>query len=208
MIKKTIVSIATFSALLMGSSSSTLADDKKFYAGINLHAIIVQDADWTNDAGSTGSWDYGTSYGIGAALGYYVPNSDFRTELEYTYRDLELDSSITDGVPSGGGDLDGHSFMVNGYYDFKPVYKFRPYIGVGVGATHIRSTQAGASLSETSFAYQGMLGAAYDVNDANTVNFGYRYHGTRDISYFDGLGNRSVDGLDVHALEIGYRFSF
>ncbi len=103
--------------------------------------------------GSTSSWNnsFGSNSGVlfGAALGYRLPDSRFRAELEYVYRDTEYDErsdvdsalgenndklvqeiiSAIDGIDS----LTSHNLFANLYIDFANKSKFTPYIGAGIG---------------------------------------------------------------------------
>lgn len=98
-------------------------------------------------------WDnrFGSDEGIlfGTAIGYRVPGSRLRLELEYFYRDTgydeisdvnvvteqsgnKLDQELvvaTDGV----GSVTSHNLFTNLYADFANESKFTPYLGVGVG---------------------------------------------------------------------------
>ena len=106
--------------------------------------------------GSGSGWKnrFGSAEGLllGAALGYRIPDSRFRVELEYFHYDTDYDE--TSDVPRPGavgvqegklaqeivlaidriGDITAHNLFANLYLDFETGSRFTPYVGAGVGA--------------------------------------------------------------------------
>ena len=123
------------------------------------------------------SYQMDTGWVAGGKLGY-----DFvgpRVELEGLYH-----SNTGTGVvafPSGfanvRGRIDQVSVMANVLYDFMPTSTITPYIGAGAGIAFVDSTIQGCNLCSTQFAYQGILGVAYNV-DAFRIGLEGRYYGT------------------------------
>ena len=54
------------------------------------------------------------------------------------------------------------SAMANLLYDFMPGSVITPYVGAGLGVGFVDSNQ---SLGSTVFAYQAMIGAAYNITE-------------------------------------------
>ncbi len=121
------------------------------YANTAVGGTVI---DCTSPRTQGDAWevDFGSDDGIllGAALGYRMRASRFRTELEYFYRDTGYDetsgtvlstaaqtvekvegelTTLTDRI----GSLTSHNLFVNLYADFANDSKFTPYVGVGVG---------------------------------------------------------------------------
>jgi opacity protein-like surface antigen len=86
--------------------------------------------------------------------------------------------------------------LVNGYVDLGTWWGVTPYVGAGVGASY-NHLDVLAGDSQWSFAWAGMLGAAYHLSQNLSVDFGYRYV---------DLG--SVNNLDftAHEFRVGFRY--
>ncbi len=125
-------------------------------------------------------------FGIGVALGQYQgPN--LRTELEFTFRNNDVDSVFETGFTASTFDVDGtiNSFsgMFNMVWDFqsRPVFgRLRPYAGAGLGYAFVDVSVPENSVIEdnenqSSFAYQLMAGLSRPVNCHMQGFVEYRY---------------------------------
>jgi opacity protein-like surface antigen len=128
--------------------------------------------------------------------------------------------------------------MANGYVDLATLAGFTPYLGAGIGATHIdwktvRESSAcvaggGACSGATGgasyegrdswrFTYALMAGLSYDVTDRLKFDMGYRYSHIAGGDMF-GFGVERLagatgakgrdDGLSRHEIRLGMRFAF
>lgn len=168
----------------------------------------------SGDIGSYFSYENGTektSYPtIAAAIGFdfsKISKVNARAELEYTYRDkinfqsteynylyLSPNGSLIDQNPNSGypsilpNEIQIQSLMLNSFYDFKNSSKFTPYVGVGVGVSHIKNKQYpntersfgfldNIQIEDTTnnFMWSASLGVAYNVTDNVALDLGYRY---------------------------------
>jgi outer membrane protein OmpA-like peptidoglycan-associated protein len=140
-----------------------------------------------------------TGWAAGGKLGY-----DFvgpRVELEGMYH-----SNTGNGVvafPTGfarvNGRVDQVSVMANLLYDFMPGEGFTPYVGAGAGIAFVDSTIQGCNLCSTQFAYQGILGVAYNI-DAFRIGLEGRYYGTTN-------GGLAYNNNNIMALlSLSYKF--
>ena len=150
-----------------------------------------------------------------------------RTELEGNYRTNQVDSATVPGRPASSSSpwLNTYGAMVNVLYDFRigslPVV---PYIGAGVGYgwNEIqKGTSFGFPSTQTKgeFAYQGILGLAYDLGALTpglAITLEGRYYATLDPSFKDASRvaptvsqqvNWKPTNENVSAL-IGLRYSF
>jgi OmpA-OmpF porin, OOP family len=145
------------------------------------------------------SYQMDTGWAAGGHVGY-----DFvgpRVELEGMYR-----SNTGTGVvafPTGfanvRGRIDQVSVMANVLYDFMPASTITPYIGAGAGIAFVDSTIQGCNLCSTQFAYQGILGVAYNM-DAFRVALEGRYYGTTN-------GGLAYQNNNIMALlSLSYKF--
>ena len=117
-----------------------------------------------------------TGWMAGGVIGY-----DFvgpRVELEGIYRQNQLNVSVAPGaaVNNQVGQL---GIMANLLYDFMPASVITPYIGAGAG---LGLVDGNSSLSNTTFAYQGIVGLAWNADTNFRVSLDGRYYGTSNPS--------------------------
>ena len=136
-------------------------------------------ADWA--IGSTSGASTWTGWAVGGKAGY-----DFvgpRVELEVGYGQIPTSANIPGTAINGKiGQL---TAMANRLYDFCPSSVVTPYIGAGAGVAFVDSN---ASLGSTQFAYQGMIGLAYNVSDSLRFMVEGRYVGTTKPSVNTPIG--------------------
>lgn len=111
--------------------------------------------------GGSGSDLVDTGYNVGGQLGYRFDN--FRVEAEASY----ISHSVL-----GLADFNVFTLMANGYYDINFGSKFVPYVGAGIGWA--RFTSNVVSSADNEFAYQGIVGANYNIT--NNFAIGANYH--------------------------------
>jgi len=104
-----------------------------------------------------------------------------RIELEGVYRQNQLNAN---GIgPQGPGFYSSNigqlGILVNGLYDFFPDSVITPYIGAGIG---IGFVDGSSSLSSTVFAFQGIIGASWHIDNNFRLNLDGRYYGTSNPS--------------------------
>ena len=124
------------------------------------------------------SYQMDTGWAAGGKLGY-----DFvgpRVELEGLYRSNTGTGNVLfpGGVANVRGRIDQVSVMANLLYDFMPTSAFTPFIGAGAGIAFVDSTIQGCNLCSTQFAYQGIIGVAWNITEAFRLSVDGRYFGT------------------------------
>ena len=215
-------SLAILSVLALAPASAFAQSNEGFYASIGgLYVMPMEASPSYAEAGVeiTAKVPLDSGPAFVAAVGYET-SGPLRGELELGYRSSSWDkfkglsgSSDVD-IP---GDLTTTSLMANGILSFGEAWRFKPYVGAGLGfARHSASIDAatptvgsetlgveGSSDDDTVFAHQLMLGVAYPLSDAAEVRLGYRYFGTGEGD-FDGI---KMD-YGSHNLEVGVRFRF
>ncbi len=144
------------------------------------------------------SW---TGWAVGGKAGY-----DFvgpRLELEAGYGQIPVSANIPGTAINGKvGQL---TVMANLLYDFMPTSVITPYIGAGAGIAFVDSN---SSLGSTQFAYQGMLGVAYNVSEQLRFMVEGRYVGTTNPSVNTPFGNVSFQNQNILALAgVSYKFT-
>jgi OOP family OmpA-OmpF porin len=103
--------------------------------------------------------------------------------------------------------IDSWSTMANVLYDFMPNSQWHPFIGAGIGWAWLDGDFSGANSqnSDNAFAYQGILGVAYDVSSNVALKAQYRYFATADADV--GYTNDTADYRN-HAILIGFTYKF
>jgi OOP family OmpA-OmpF porin len=165
-----------------------------FYIGAGGGAL------WSLNNGSSGV-STSTGWLVGGKLGY-----DFigpRVDLEVGYGRIPSNAFVPGTVLSGGGGQ--LNVMANVYYDFMPRERLTPYIGAGAGIAFVDSNQ---SLGSTQFAYQGMLGVLYHIDNNWTFGIEGRYTATTNPSFTVGGTTITYQNQNIAALAgIAYKFA-
>ncbi len=147
---------------------------------------------------------YSTGYAVGGKVGY-----DFvgpRVELEGLYRNNN-GSGVTpfgNGFAFVNGQINQISILANVLYDFLPGATITPYIGAGAGIAFVDpslSAGSGCNMCSTQFAYQGILGLAYNLDQNFRISVDGRYYGTTS-------GGMTYTNQNITAmLSVSYKFS-
>jgi outer membrane protein OmpA-like peptidoglycan-associated protein len=145
------------------------------------------------------SYTMNTGWAAGGKIGY-----DFvgpRVELEGLYHSNTGSGNVLfpGGVANVNGRIDQVSVMANLLYDFAPGATITPFIGAGAGIAFVDSTIQGCNMCSTQFAYQGILGLAWNVSDAFRVSVDGRYYGTTNPGAFT---NNNI----MTMLSLSYKF--
>ncbi|AHE67483.1 outer membrane protein [Legionella oakridgensis] len=173
---------------------------------------------------TTGSFSYDGYGNIGGQIGIRL--SHFRAELEPVvnynpYQNITV-NGITYTSPSQSeglrlkGDTTTVGVLINGYYDFYTAggaSSFVPYIGAGVGYAYVQNdikfycnnqpiTCTSLSESTSSPIGQGIIGAAYYLDDFTSFGLDYRYITTGKI-------NSIIDSrVQVHTINFSFNGIF
>ncbi len=205
----------------IGAGLSYLEDDLDVDDGIGpaLGGTSTFDADQNTDNG----------IGVYAALGKHLGDG-WRGEIELSYRNNDARSWAADHPPnvtfpegSMTGDISSYAIMLNIIkdLDFVSTGWVTPYIGGGVGFTHIdteiSATRVGipASLviddSDRILAYQGIAGLAFRLAEGLMLDLSYRYFGALDHDVRGAFNTGPIDyqgGYVSHSAFAGLRWNF
>ena len=131
-----------------------------------------------------------------ASVGYGFGNG-FRAELEGNYRYNSLSGASS-------GNEQKYGAMGNVLYDFYGLSPMVvPYLGAGVGYEAERISNAGST--KGSFAYQGIAGAAFPVDNNLSITAEYRFMGLAGNRTY---GNAQSTNNYNHSLLLGLRYAF
>jgi len=210
--------MAALAATLIWQAPAALAQNapaKGPFIGLSGGFNFSDDSD-VGGPGIATSAETDTGWLALGTLGYRYGNG-VRTELEGGWRDNDVDSVF--GPTSGTGDITAKSLMGNLLYDIPTGSRLVPYVGGGLGFAQIEYDGVGpltAALAppvtindeDNVFAYQGIAGVSYWINEAVELSTEYRYMATQDpeLNTSTGVG---VDGeYQSHAVLFGLRWNF
>ncbi len=173
--------------------------------------------------------DYDNGIGVYSALGYAYDNN-WRTELEFSYRDNDVRHWAGDGQGFSGfpsqlsGGIKARSLLINIIRDFDTGSALTPYAGFGVGGANYRAningsnpTAFGGPLAvaiddvETRLAFQGIAGLGFALAENLTLDLSYRYFTSLKPEFegtLNGVATEFRNGYVSHSLFAGLRWNF
>lgn len=183
-----------------------------FYIGVHGGHSYVDDemAEATvNGTTVAGTPDTRTDLSFGASMGYVLPNDWIRLEAEVNYRSNDIVDKFYDTETLGfeNGNIDVYSTMANAYIDIPTTTPVRPYIGAGIGMSHIDLL----GYKDSVISFQGLAGASYTMKNGHELYAGYRYLQTGEANFnvVDAVNGTSLQ-ISTHYttqnFEAGYRF--
>jgi OOP family OmpA-OmpF porin len=192
--------------LIIGAASMAQAQtEDAWYVGGGLLANKLTDSNLSG-AGLKFKNEYDWGWGLLGQVGRSF--GPLRGELELGWRNNDVEK--VNGAKSNG-DMDSWTLMTNLYYDIRTGTSWTPYLGVGVGGAMLDAdgTLGGARLNDTDtvFAYQGIAGVAYALNDALSIKADYRYLDTMDGKFKAGTTKYEGD-YSAHSILVGFNYRF
>jgi len=127
---------------------------------------------------NSNNYNMDIGYAVGGVVGY-----DFvgpRVELEGVFRSNNGTGTANFGniFSNVSGRIEQLSVMANLLYDFLPGATITPYVGAGAGIAFADAAINGCSLCSTQFAYQGIVGLGWNVDQNFRINLDGRYYAT------------------------------
>jgi len=121
--------------------------------------------------------------GTSLAVGFDFENP-WRVEFEYSLRVVQI-TEITFGSDIRTfGTLTSHAILFNGFYDFKPIYKFSAYTGAGLGwSLHNGDRTLRRVNDDNGLAYQLIAGIDYPLWKNVELGLIYKYFATEDVIF-------------------------
>jgi outer membrane protein OmpA-like peptidoglycan-associated protein len=182
--KRMVVGAALLAAVPFCAQAQTPIQPGGFYISAEGGANWLLNSSFTStvtvpgfgSASTTTNATWNTGFVVGGSVGY-----DFigpRLEVEGVYRENSGTLSIGGFSGTAGVNLNQVSIMGNVYYDFFAGSTIVPYVGAGAGVAFLNASALGATIPSTQFAYQGIIGAGWNINETFRVNLEGRYYGT------------------------------
>ncbi|MCX7365141.1 MAG: OmpA family protein [Alphaproteobacteria bacterium] len=200
--KKALIIAATSIALPMMAQAQTLQ-----YPGFYIGAEGGLNWMFNTTANAPA---FGTTATISPALGWQagaVAGYDFvgpRVELEGIYRNNQATGNVNGA--NFGINKDDIGVLGNIYYDFNAGGSIVPYIGAGAGVAFVNTSALGTSSNSTQFAYQGIVGVGYNIDETFRVNLDGRYYGTTAPT-IGGLGGSTYNNNNLSVM-LGLQVKF
>lgn len=159
---------------------------------------------WSHMNDMTGHTTTGTTYtskqnegfAVGGAFGWKLDQLRLELGLDFSnsgIKEIDLNNAPASSV---SGSVKNTSAMVRALWDLRTGTNFVPYIGIGVGASHVTLDGVrgnGTALSNSSdnvFAYEPIVGVNYLVTPNLALGVEYRYFATVDPSFTYTPGGR------------------
>lgn len=166
---------------------------------------------------------------LGVGIGYQV-NDYFRVDKTLDYMFSTKFRGSTSGVCGSTGarctshdvsNFSAYSLMANAYVDLYKWGIVTPYVGFGLGGTHVKwdklknTNDDGTTIHKGKeswrFTYALMAGASVDINCQFKADLGYRYRhveGGNMFGYKLNGGPGADKGFDIHEFRSGVRYQF
>jgi OmpA-OmpF porin, OOP family len=148
---------------------------------------------------NSNNYNMDIGYAAGGVVGY-----DFvgpRLELEGVFRSNNGRGTANFGnvFSNVSGRIEQLAVMANLLYDFAPGATITPYVGAGAGIAFADAAINGCSLCSTQFAYQGIVGIGWNVDQNFRINLDGRYYGTTSPGAYQ---NNNISAM----LSLTYKF--
>lgn len=170
------------------NSPLTSTDIPLYYISLFGGWSDLSDLAITNETGQIGL-NSRNGVGLGAAFGQ-IQGRNLRSELEFSYRNHDIDGLFLSDFGGGNqtidgvGDVESFAGMLNVYWEFTELCggKLTPYVGAGVGAINVSADlrldggqDAFADGEDSSFAYQYIVGINYKVRSYSDLFVEFRH---------------------------------
>ena len=202
--KRILIGAASVMALTTGLATAGYERDG-WYLGLEGGWGRVSETDIANEP-----LEFADGMAVLGTVGYAFKDSKWRIEGEVGYRHNDVDT--LDGATFNEGDLEEWSGMLNAIYDFNlNSERWGLGLGAGIGIDNARyaSPIDGSDSNDKVFAFQGIAGLTYRVNQHWDIMLNYRYFNAAqaELFYSAGDGSYEVD-LEKHSVTIGFRYGY
>lgn len=179
---------------------------------IGLNLQNETDLDFDDDIDDA-SIDPNTGLLGGFAVGYNLPQGalNVRVEGELNFRANEVDDveeeQSGDVIELENADTSSFAGMVNAHLDYYIIPNLAVTAGAGIGYANVDLDLAVVDDDASGFAYQGRLGARYNISQNNVISLGYTYFATSELEAEDDGDDFKFD-YENHGFHVGYAYHF
>lgn len=152
-------------------------------------------------------------------VGFGIKSDWLRTDVTVDYHaPLAYNGTFATG-DNVTAKVSAFTALFNGYFDLGTWYRMTPYIGAGVGAAAVRTTDyvsavappfsSGLSHTQWNFAWALNAGVGIIVAPNLVLDVGYRYLNLGDTkTASDSFGEMTFKNIAAHEVRAGLRWSF
>ena len=222
--------LATLAAQEM--SEDTMKDDGSFSVSAAYSAALPGERDVFDESNRVGD---GTGFGLlGGRIGVGYAIAGFRPEISVGYHmasvaslkakklgstaDLKpINDMLAEAGPQVAGSVVSVDLAAGVYYDIDTGTEITPYVGVGVGMSHVTVKMKQTAIPQNvdhedelwALSFQAAAGIGYAVMEDLTLTFGYRLIGTLEGQFSTYATTKRKMGTTLnHNVELGLRYSF
>ncbi|MBV9955563.1 MAG: porin family protein, partial [Pseudolabrys sp.] len=157
---------------------------------------------------------------VTAGLGAGIRSRWLRTDLTFDYGGAQKYQGTIATTNDTSAKIQAHNLLFNGYIDLGTWTLLTPYIGAGLGAAYVRTSEYSSTgappftpvpaNTQWNFAWALMAGAAFQVAPNLQIDAGYRFLSVGDAKTGADAFGRRMTFRDVHNHEIrvGLRWSY
>lgn len=179
------------------------------YIEVSAGMVIPQDAT-LREPGIKANISFDDGYFFAGRLGEKL-HGGWQVEGELAYRDADMDrltlkqgfGSLNGRSGSADGEINILSGMGNLIYNIPTHSRINPYIGAGIGLARVEAKFSDDTESDSVFAYQGIVGLRFNLDQDLDVVIDYRYFATADPDF-----DSTKAEVNTSNVGIGIRFGF
>lgn len=195
-------------AACLFAANANAVELKQYVSGKLTYSDMSNDVKYTEEDG--GAKEKADDNVLGGSFAYGIKAGAVRTELELNIHE-DAEKKYTEDGDSWKNSLENNSIMLNAYYDIDTGTKFTPYVGAGIGMARLKGkvtdTDESISKSKTNFAWQVGAGVSYAMTDNLSLDAGYRYMDSGDVTIKEDWGKVKFDSTS-HEFLLGARYAF
>lgn len=203
--KKIITTLASCIILTQGSAFAATAVSGPYIRGFGGAAVAPDNV----NANNFSQTKYLTGWDAGGQIGYKSGPIRYEFEAGYIHNKLEKFNFNSVRQTSISGSSKAITGFLNLYYDFEDFNaSLAPYVGFGIGYSHVHIALDSSSPSNSSFnrkdllfSYKGQLGINYNFSENYSVDIGYEYLRTSH-------SNKFADSYQAHLFNMGITYRF
>ncbi len=203
------------------------ADNTGFYGILSIGSINPSDQSYElldqNNNSRAGKVQLGTETNYEAGIGYDW--GKWRSDITFSKAKAPLTSCTetrtNTSCTKGGTHGQLSSIMASVYRDFPVTSKFSPFLGAGIGGTHVRPQEMIVNNTSTlktlyhprdqyGFSYQFKAGASYDILESLAAVADVTYRETSDIDVRTDVSKSNIKYSDISStsFQFGLRYTF
>lgn len=209
--KRTALKLTTAISFILSIIATAEAAESGWYIG-GAGAFTGAETDFDYATGNdTAEYDLG--WGISGYTGYKFANG-LRAEAELGVRQNDISNIDITIATNDSGKTRADTALLNVIYDFHNSSRFTPYVGAGVGGSHIShdlvQLVAGDTVHDDDYvlAGQGIAGVSYKISEKWDTFIDYRHLVTADQSTRNSGGVAIDSNYTSQAINIGARYNF